>query len=232
MGHLRVGGMVRVGYTSRVASVRGDVGDGLWHLVKRELSMSSRLLESIGLICENMFMCEKRSTQEPLGLDKLPTLSDVDLSRRFSSKRCNTSGDDRGLGYCWIDGTTCGSFNSYEKDFKEFAPETFTWTSVTTQEEIQHRMLYGKLKEDKMIAVQAGAHRRMPNYVKIVEVGPRDGLQNEKNIVPTSVKIELFQRLISCGLSVAEATSFVSPIWVTSHCLQQAWRSMWLIEAD
>lgn len=54
----------------------------------------------------------------------------------------------------------------------------------------------------------------MPKYVKIVEVGPRDGLQNEKNMVPTSVKIELIHRLLSSGLSVVEATSFVSPKWV------------------
>lgn len=54
----------------------------------------------------------------------------------------------------------------------------------------------------------------MPKFVKIVEVGPRDGLQNEKNIVPTAVKIELIHRLVSCGLPVVEATSFVSPKWV------------------
>ncbi|KAL2973235.1 hypothetical protein AAZX31_14G035500 [Glycine max] len=54
----------------------------------------------------------------------------------------------------------------------------------------------------------------IPKFVKIVEVGPRDGLQNEKNIVPTSVKIELIHRLASTGLSVIEATSFVSPKWV------------------
>lgn len=47
-----------------------------------------------------------------------------------------------------------------------------------------------------------------------MEVGPRDGLQNEKNIVPTAVKIELIHRLASSGLSVIEATSFVSPKWV------------------
>lgn len=47
-----------------------------------------------------------------------------------------------------------------------------------------------------------------------MEVGPRDGLQNEKNIVPTSVKVELIHRLVSSGLSVVEATSFVSPKWV------------------
>lgn len=50
--------------------------------------------------------------------------------------------------------------------------------------------------------------------MKIVEVGARDGLQNEKNMVPTSVKIELIHRLVSAGLSVVEATSFVSPKWV------------------
>jgi hydroxymethylglutaryl-CoA lyase len=54
----------------------------------------------------------------------------------------------------------------------------------------------------------------MPEFVKIVEVGPRDGLQNEKNVVPTDVKIELIRRLASTGLSVIEATSFVSPKWV------------------
>ncbi|GAB4851775.1 hypothetical protein Ancab_031175 [Ancistrocladus abbreviatus] len=54
----------------------------------------------------------------------------------------------------------------------------------------------------------------LPGFVKIVEVGPRDGLQNEKNIVPTAVKIELIKMLASSGLPVVEATSFVSPKWV------------------
>ncbi|XP_045401979.1 hydroxymethylglutaryl-CoA lyase, mitochondrial isoform X3 [Lemur catta] len=53
-----------------------------------------------------------------------------------------------------------------------------------------------------------------PNRVKIVEVGPRDGLQNEKNIVPTPVKIKLVDMLSEAGLPVIEATSFVSPKWV------------------
>ncbi|XP_058051488.1 hydroxymethylglutaryl-CoA lyase, mitochondrial isoform X2 [Ahaetulla prasina] len=53
-----------------------------------------------------------------------------------------------------------------------------------------------------------------PKHVKIVEVGPRDGLQNEKNIVPTQVKIDLINMLSETGLSVIEATSFVSPKWV------------------
>ncbi|XP_062004772.1 hydroxymethylglutaryl-CoA lyase, mitochondrial-like [Rosa rugosa] len=53
-----------------------------------------------------------------------------------------------------------------------------------------------------------------PEFVKIVEVGPRDGLQNEKQIVPTDVKVRLIQMLVSSGLTVVEATSFVSPKWV------------------
>jgi hydroxymethylglutaryl-CoA lyase len=50
--------------------------------------------------------------------------------------------------------------------------------------------------------------------VKIVEVGPRDGLQNEKQIVPTEAKVKLINDLSDAGLSVVEAGSFVSPKWV------------------
>jgi isopropylmalate/homocitrate/citramalate synthase len=50
-----------------------------------------------------------------------------------------------------------------------------------------------------------------PKSVKIVEVAPRDGLQNEKNFVPTETKVELIDRLSGSGLQVVEATSFVSP---------------------
>lgn len=54
----------------------------------------------------------------------------------------------------------------------------------------------------------------LPSQVKIVEVGPRDGLQNEKQVVPTAIKIELIDRLSDAGLPSIEATSFVSPKWV------------------
>jgi hydroxymethylglutaryl-CoA lyase len=54
----------------------------------------------------------------------------------------------------------------------------------------------------------------LPARVRIVEVGPRDGLQNEKAIVPTPTKIELIDRLSDTGLQTIEATSFVSPKWV------------------
>ncbi len=50
--------------------------------------------------------------------------------------------------------------------------------------------------------------------IKIVEVGPRDGLQNESVILPTQVKIELIQQLAEAGLKHIETTSFVSPDWV------------------
>ena len=54
----------------------------------------------------------------------------------------------------------------------------------------------------------------LPPKVRIVEVGPRDGLQNEAQPVPAAVKIELIDRLSDAGVPVIEATAFVSPKWV------------------
>src|SRR5262245_64222196 len=54
----------------------------------------------------------------------------------------------------------------------------------------------------------------IPQSVRIVEVGPRDGLQNEPGEVPTAVKVELIERLADAGLPAVEATAFVSPKWV------------------
>ncbi|MEU2658882.1 hydroxymethylglutaryl-CoA lyase [Streptomyces sp. NPDC007325] len=54
----------------------------------------------------------------------------------------------------------------------------------------------------------------LPARVRIHEVGPRDGLQNEKTAVPTEVKAEFIRRLAAAGLSTVEATSFVHPKWV------------------
>ena len=53
-----------------------------------------------------------------------------------------------------------------------------------------------------------------PTRVKLVDVGPRDGLQNEKQPVPAAVKVELVHRLQEAGLTEIEVTSFVSPKWV------------------
>jgi len=55
--------------------------------------------------------------------------------------------------------------------------------------------------------------------VKIVEVGPWDGLQNEKAIIPPEVKVGLINRLGHAGATVIEAGSFVSPKWVSQVCL-------------
>ncbi|KAI3433464.1 hypothetical protein D9Q98_003277 [Chlorella vulgaris] len=56
--------------------------------------------------------------------------------------------------------------------------------------------------------------RPLPSSVTIVEVGPRDGLQNEAQKVPTDVKVQLIDQLTEAGLPVIESTSFVSPKWV------------------
>jgi len=54
----------------------------------------------------------------------------------------------------------------------------------------------------------------LPKHIKIVEVGPRDGLQNEATPIDTPTKIDFINRLSETGLSVIEATSFVSPKWI------------------
>jgi hydroxymethylglutaryl-CoA lyase len=54
----------------------------------------------------------------------------------------------------------------------------------------------------------------LPQRVRIVDVGPRDGLQNEKQMIPADVKVELVDRLTAAGFSDIEVTSFVSPRWV------------------
>ena len=56
--------------------------------------------------------------------------------------------------------------------------------------------------------------RALPKIVHLVDVGPRDGLQNEKVLVPAATKIELIEKLAAAGLKSIEATSFVSPKWV------------------
>src|SRR5438034_5512665 len=55
---------------------------------------------------------------------------------------------------------------------------------------------------------------KLPPRVRMVEVGPRDGLQNEPGMVPTEVKVDLIDRLSDAGLPAIEAASFVSPKWV------------------
>src|SRR4026209_908372 len=54
----------------------------------------------------------------------------------------------------------------------------------------------------------------LPRRVTVVEVGPRDGLQNESSIVPSSTKVAFIEALADAGLPVVEITAFVSPKWV------------------
>jgi hydroxymethylglutaryl-CoA lyase len=55
---------------------------------------------------------------------------------------------------------------------------------------------------------------RPDNFINVVEVGPRDGLQNENTLVDVAVKVELIDRLGQAGLKTIEAGAFVSPKWV------------------
>lgn len=57
------------------------------------------------------------------------------------------------------------------------------------------------------------------NVVNIVEVGPRDGLQNEEASIPVEIKVELINRLARAGLMNVEAGSFVRPEWVPQVCI-------------
>ncbi len=57
----------------------------------------------------------------------------------------------------------------------------------------------------------------LPKKVRIVEVGPRDGLQNEKQAIPTAAKIQLIENLVDAGLTYIEAGSFCKPEMGTAN---------------
>ncbi|XWS73631.1 hypothetical protein CRYUN_Cryun02cG0145200 [Craigia yunnanensis] len=181
------------------------------------------------------------SLEEPLGFDKLPSMRTIDKIQRFSAGACRPKGDDMGMRNCWIEGRSCSTSNSCDEDYEEHTGEVFPWRrhvrDVSEGEAFnrrasslsKNRMKFGhvcdssylpdhqyssKCNERGIRGITNKFLKGIPKFVKIVEVGPRDGLQNEKNIVPTSVKVELIRRLVSSGLPVVEATSFVSPKWV------------------
>ncbi|KAF8398209.1 hypothetical protein HHK36_017135 [Tetracentron sinense] len=103
-----------------------------------------------------------------------------------------------------IFGSTCDSWYFPDRQY----------SSHCNDSDIRDITNKGCLNSNLMVYMVVQFLRGIPRFVKIVEVGPRDGLQNEKNMVPTAVKVELIQRLVSSGLPVVEATSFVSPKWV------------------
>ncbi|XP_026412665.1 hydroxymethylglutaryl-CoA lyase, mitochondrial-like isoform X1 [Papaver somniferum] len=174
------------------------------------------------------------SLEEPLCLDRYPDMRGLDRVRRFSSSACRPRSGETSIEDSWVDDRTCSSSNScigeYTKQIfscRGQTTDTFWedslskrtkslgrnrticdfWFSPERQYNSQCSYKDGSDEKNKFL-------RGIPKFVKIVEVGPRDGLQNEKNVVPTSVKIELIQRLVSSGLPVIEPTSFVSPKWV------------------
>lgn len=67
----------------------------------------------------------------------------------------------------------------------------------------------------------ASSQQVSDNQVKLVEVGPRDGLQNEKTTIPLNTKLDLIERLAKTGLSTIEAGSFVAPKWVPQVSFHQ-----------
>ncbi|KAK2630814.1 hypothetical protein QOZ80_UnG0725140 [Eleusine coracana subsp. coracana] len=140
------------------------------------------------------------SLEEPLGLGDLPKLS-INRLERFSSPRAchRATADDCDAGK-YNNSCNGSSQMTFHGNCHLWQPQYHNANSSCDRAEL--RYLPRKVLSD------------LPRFVKIVEVGPRDGLQNEKNNVPTSVKIQLIHKLVAAGLSVVEATSFVSPKWV------------------
>ncbi|PRQ19574.1 putative hydroxymethylglutaryl-CoA lyase [Rosa chinensis] len=152
------------------------------------------------------------SLEKPLVFDRI---------QEFSSSVCRSRRADD-----VEEGTSCSTSNSREE---EYTRDYFSFSKKTLSFGRNHKafrngfeswflpddQFNSKTKCNEKDATRKFLNRiGLPKFVKIVEVGPRDGLQNEKKIVSAATKIELIHRLISSGLSVVEATSFVSPKWV------------------
>uniref|UniRef100_A0A0E0F2B7 hydroxymethylglutaryl-CoA lyase n=1 Tax=Oryza meridionalis TaxID=40149 RepID=A0A0E0F2B7_9ORYZ len=140
------------------------------------------------------------SLEEPLGLGDLPKLS-INRLERFSPNACRASADD------------CSTSN-YKHHNGGNNQTIFHSSSHSWHMQGQYTDSSCNGVDMEFRALPRKVLWELPRFVKIVEVGPRDGLQNEKSTVPASVKIELIQKLVASGLSVVEATSFVSPKWV------------------
>ncbi|XP_008677303.1 hydroxymethylglutaryl-CoA lyase, mitochondrial isoform X1 [Zea mays] len=147
------------------------------------------------------------SLEEPLGLGDLPKLSINRLGRFVSlgARRPPADDDDHSTGK--YSSSSCNN-GSHQMAFHHGSNSSYPWhpqcrqAADPSRDAVELRDLPRKVMWE------------LPRFVKIVEVGPRDGLQNEKGNVPASVKIQLIHKLVGAGLSVVEATSFVSPKWV------------------
>ncbi|KAF3791483.1 Hydroxymethylglutaryl-CoA lyase [Nymphaea thermarum] len=206
-------------------------------LVLKSLSKRSWCSLSLSRAFNSLTVLKFRPTmsslEEPLGFEKLPNLKNVGRMQVFSSS-CRPRVDEEELGNCLAEGRNCSSSNSYNE-------ETYPWRKQTRdvfRRDVLDRASFlprrSQMNSNSVCGLlflgnlgynsQSGERGirgltdkclvEAPHFVKIVEVGPRDGLQNEKDIVPTDVKIELIHKLVSSGLPVVEATSFVSPKWV------------------
>lgn len=163
------------------------------------------------------------SLEKPLTLENYP-------SSIFNSSSCRPRADEREMSSLLNEGRQCSSSNSPFEVYSRrrstremYCPNRLFSRSlslgrgrrvsdISDSWQTRHHCTSGYSKETRDLETKF--FKGMPNFVKIVEVGPRDGLQNEKSTIPTIVKIELIQKLASAGLSVIEATSFVSPKWV------------------
>ncbi|KAI8525973.1 hypothetical protein RHMOL_Rhmol13G0272000 [Rhododendron molle] len=146
------------------------------------------------------------SVEQPF---QFPSLSTIDGFSRCSSSACRPRGEDMGMGNCFIEGRSWSSSNSCQH--QAFGYE---YGAPCDSRYLPDHSYCSYCNDKRTRTIPNKFSKFVPRYVKIVEVGPRDGLQNEKNVVPTSVKVELIHRLVSSGLSVVEPTSFVSPKWV------------------
>lgn len=180
------------------------------------------------------------SLEERLHITKLSN-SGVDIVKTSQINACMLKANEMGIGDCWLEEKSCHPYYSGNFCSHEYTREAFQWRRQrgnTYQEGFLNSIpadlgrnrcvlrnvrdvcyspnrFYSSRYNNKFTRDTTNEFlRSMPEFVKIVEVGPRDGLQNEKDIVPTSIKVDLIKMLVSSGLSVVEATSFVSPKWV------------------
>lgn len=180
------------------------------------------------------------SLEERLHITKLSN-SGVDTVKRSQINACMPRANEMGIGDCWLEEKSCHPYKSGNFCSYEYTREAFHWRRQrgnAYQEGFLNSIpadlgrnrcvlrnvrdacyspnrFYSSRYNNKFTRDTTNKFlRSMPEFVKIVEVGPRDGLQNEKDIVPTSIKVDLIKMLVSSGLSVVEATSFVSPKWV------------------
>ncbi|KAK9939430.1 hypothetical protein M0R45_016126 [Rubus argutus] len=156
------------------------------------------------------------SLEEPLGFDKLPSMSSIDRIQKFSSSACRSRADDVAMGNCWIEGRSCSTSNSCDEDYEEYTREGFPWRIHTRDylsqgDSFNTRTL--SLGRNNKVFRKSCDSWYLPDH-------QYNSNCNDKNIthkflkgIPT-VKIELIHRLVSSGLPVVEATSFVSPKWV------------------